>query len=85
MTVNYQQRATMEEDGELVDIDPDSLTVSFSTANPAAEAIVAKKMRDMLPPNGRDLRLYKTAKITVFPAYAISPPGQPPIYCHKEK
>lgn len=85
MTVNYQQRATMEEDGELVDIDPDSLTVSFSAANPAAEAVVAKKMRDILPPSGSDLRPYETAKITVFPAYTISPPGQPPIYCHKEK
>lgn len=85
MTVNYQSRATMEEDGELIDIDPDSLTVSFSTANPEGGAIVANKMRSLIPPTGSDLRLYKTVKITDFPSFIITPQDQPPTHCFKEK
>ncbi|MBN0975992.1 hypothetical protein JTY93_15210 [Pseudomonas hygromyciniae] len=85
MTVNYQSRATMEDDGELIEIDPDSLTVSFSPANPASESIVANKMRSILPPTGSDLRLYKTVKITDFPSFIITPQDQPPTYCLKEE
>ncbi|WP_432755504.1 hypothetical protein [Pseudomonas sp. WMBT8] len=85
MTVNYQSRATMEDDGELIDIDPASLTVSFSAANPAGEEIVANKMRSTLPPTGSDLRLYKTVKITDFPSFIITPQDQPPTYCSKEE
>jgi len=85
MTVNYQSRATVEDDGELVDIDPDSLTVSFSPSNPASESIVANKMRSTLPPTGSDLRLYKTVTITDFPSFIITPQDQPPIYCFKEE
>lgn len=85
MTVNYQARATMEEDGERVDIDPDSLTVSFIPENPASAAIVADKMRSSLPPTGSDLRPYKRVKITNFPSFIITPPDQPPTYCFKEE
>ncbi len=85
MTVNYRSSSTMEDDGELVDIDPDSLTVSFSPANPASDAIVANKMRGSLPPAGSDLRPYTAVKITDFPSYIITPRDQPPTYCLKEK
>jgi hypothetical protein len=83
ITLSYRQKVIMEESGQRVYIDPDSLKVSMPVS-PSSEAIVAKGFRDGLPAT-QEIQPYQTTEITDFPSYVVRAPGESPLYCHKEE
>ncbi|CAI2474939.1 hypothetical protein [Serratia liquefaciens] len=81
ITLSYRQKVIMEENGQRVYIDPESLEVSMPVS-PSSEAIVAKGFRDRLPAT-QEVQPYQTTEITDFPSYVVRVPGESPLYCHK--
>lgn len=83
ITLSYRQKVIMEESGQRVYIDPDSLKVSMPVS-PSSEMIVAQGFRDQLPAT-QEIQPYQTTEITDFPSYVVRVPGESPLYCHKEE
>ncbi|MCE0829030.1 hypothetical protein LVQ78_23930 [Buttiauxella sp. A2-C2_NF] len=83
LTLSYRQTVTLEENGQIVHIEPDSLTVSMPGSSAINEGIVAKVFRDRFA-SEKNHESYKSTEITDFPSYIVRKPDEPPLYCHKD-
>ncbi|QHM74066.1 hypothetical protein [Mixta intestinalis] len=84
LTLTFTVTQRKSESGYYSRIDPASMVVSMPGAGPEGEKLVLDGMRQRLPA-GEEFAPFSQTEITDFPSYITRKPGEPPIYCHKEK
>lgn len=84
LTLTYTFTQRKDEMGHYSIVDPASMSVTMPGAGPGAEKTVLEGMRQRLSV-GEQFSPYSETEITDFPSYVAHKPGEPPIYCHKEK